>query len=290
MTALTPSQRPARRLARFHRACWWLRLGVPLLPLKPRSKHLRPGFGPHQARVVDRSWARQWFLHTDANLAVLLGGSTGLIVADWDDEPAYHRWCATLGAGVATLTERTPRGFHLFFFAHHLPAAAPPAAISVAGCELKTCGACAVAPSRHPSGQLYRLLHPPPIASLDPARVRSLFPFLSLPPKSRPDVAPRRASPTTGLLDRIKAARPTLHEMRDAGLVLSPAGPNTLVTRCPFHDDHSPSLWLYPHSGLWGCNRPDCRAAGIHDVINFRAFSRCISNRAAIRQLADEYL
>jgi hypothetical protein len=41
---------------------------------------------------------------------------------------------------------------------------------------------------------------------------------------------------------------------------------------------------------LWGCNRPDCRAAGVHDVIDFRAFWRRIPNRAAIRQLADEVL
>ena len=290
MTALAPSPHRALRLARFHCACWWLRLGVPLLPLKPHSKHLQPGFGPRQARIVDPSWARRWFLHTDANLAVLLGGSADLIVVDWDDELAYHRWCATLGAGVATLTERTPRGFHLFFFARHFLPAAPPPPAPMEGCELKTAGACAVAPSRHPSGELYRRLHPPPIAPLDPARARSLFPFLSPPPKPLPDVAPHRTPPTTGLLDRIKAARPTLHEMHDAGLVLSPGGPHTLVGRCPFHDDHAPSLWLYPHSGLWGCNRPDCRAAGIHDVINFRAFSRRIRNRAAIRQLADEYL
>lgn len=290
MTELTPAQRQALRRARFHRACWWLRLGVPLLPLKPQSKQLQPGFGLRQACVVDPSSAGRWFLHTDANLAVLLGGSTGLIVVDWDDEPAYHHWCATLGAGVTTLTERTPRGFHLFFFARPLPAAIPSAALSLAGCELKTGGACAVAPSCHPSGQLYRRLHPPPIASLDLARASSLFPFLSPPPKPLHDIAPRRTPPATGLLDRIKAARPTLDEMHEAGLVLSPGGPHTLVARCPFHDDHSPSLWLYSFSGLWGCNRPDCRAAGIHDVINFRAFLRGISNRAAIRQLADEYL
>jgi hypothetical protein len=254
--------------------------------------HLQPGFGPHQARIADPACARQWFLYTDGNLAVLLGGSSGLMVAHCDDEPSYHRWRTTRGVGVATLAERTPRGFHLFFFAPGLRPA------SAEGCQLKTSGACAITPSRHPSGQLYRLLHPPPIAALDPAHACSLFPFLSPQPKPLPDVAPGRASPATGLIDRIKAARPTLHEMRDAGLVLSPSGANTLLGRCPFHDDHfaysadacSASLCLYPHSSLWGCNRPDCRASGVHDVINFRAFSRRISNRAAIRQLAGEFL
>jgi len=276
----------ALRLARFRRACWWLRLGVPLLPLKPRSKHLQPGFGPHKAHIADVAHARKWFLNTDANLGVLLGDPTGLVVADWDDERSYLRWRASLGAAVSTLAERTPRGVHLFFFAPPLRSAAGE------GCELKTCGACAVAPSIHPSGRRYRLLHPAPIAPLDPALAHALFPFLSdrVAPRLPRDARRCRAAAPAGLVARIKAARPTLAEMRDAGLLLSPGGPHTLVGRCPFHDDHAPSLWLYPDSSLWGCNRSDCRAAGVHDVINFRAFWRHISLRAAIRQLADEFL
>jgi DNA primase len=93
-----------------------------------------------------------------------------------------------------------------------------------------------------------------------------------------------------GVIWRIKATRSTFDEMCAAGISLRPAGTNSLVGLCPFHDDHSPSLWLNPESGLWGCNRPDCSAAGIHDVINFRALFRGISNRAAIKQLADEFL
>jgi len=276
----------AERLARFRRACWWLSLGVLLLPLKPCSKHLQPGFGPRKARISDVSCARKWFLNTDANLGVLLGAPTGLVVADWDDQASYLRWRATDGAAVSTLAERTPRGVHLFFFAPLLRSAAGE------GCELKTCGACAVAPSIHPSGRRYRTLHAAPIAALDAALAGALFPFLSdrVAPRPPRDVRRCRGAAPAALVDRIKAARSTLAEMRDAGVVLVPGGPNTLVGRCPFHDDHAPSLWLYPDSGVWGCNRPDCRAAGVHDVINFRAFWRRIYNRAAIGQLADEFL
>ena len=71
---------------------------------------------------------------------------------------------------------------------------------------------------------------------------------------------------------------------------LVPSGDHHLIGRCPFHDDHSPSLWLNPQSNLWGCNRPDCPASGTHDVINFRALFRDISNRTAIKQLAGEFL
>ena len=62
------------------------------------------------------------------------------------------------------------------------------------------------------------------------------------------------------------------------------------VGLCPFHDDHAPSLWVYPPSGLWGCNKPSCQAAGIHDVINFRALAHGLTNSMAIRQLAAEGL
>lgn len=275
------------RLARFERACWWLDQGFQLLPLKPRSKHLQPGFGPRQACIADPAFARQWFLNTNANLGLVLGGSGGLAVADWDNGRDYQQWRDTAGATVHTLTERTARGYHLFFVGKNLPLGAG------RGCEFKTSGVCMVSPSVHPSGMLYQLVHHAPIAALDAATARSLFPFLSHAPTPKapacftnPPITPRQ----TGLVARIKAARSILDELRDAGIDLRPAGHHTLVGLCPFHDDHSPSLWVYPHTGLWGCNRPDCSASGTHDVINFRARWRGISNRAAIRQLADELL
>jgi len=275
------------RLRCFQRACWWLAQGVHILPLKPRSKHLQPGYGPRQAHISDPALARKWFLNTDANLGVLLGGGAGLAVADWDNLPSYQLWRASLGAAVVTLIEQSPRGYHLFFFAPGLPSA------TGSGCEFKTRGACAVFPSMHPSGQFYRLAHPAPIAPLDPDSARQLFPFLSGTRVYKSSTAPQISSPPLaqgGLIERIKAARSIRDEVLAAGVALRPAASNTLVGLCPFHDDHSPSLWLNPVSGLWGCNRPDCPAAGVHDVINFRALLRDISNRAAIRSLADELL
>jgi len=277
----------AWRWARFIRACWWLALGIAILPLKPRSKHLQPGFGPRQARVIDQQSARRWFLNTDANLGLVLGDSPGLVVADWDDASAFHAWRAALGATVDSLTERTARGYHVFFFAPALPSAADRT------CELKTHGACMVAPSLHPAGIRYHVTCPAPIATLDAVTAYSLFPFLSQASAAPAPLALARPTPTqvqTGLVGRIKAARPILDELRAVGIALRSGGQGTLVGCCPFHADHAPSLWVYPDRGLWGCNRPDCLAAGAHDVINFRARWCGISNQAAIRQLAHEFL
>jgi hypothetical protein len=274
---------PARQ-ARLRAALFWLSLGVEVLPLKPRSKHLQPGYGPRKARISDPAFARKWFLNTNANLGVLLSGTSGLLVADWDDEQTYLLWRSSLGADVHTLTERTARGYHAFFWGTDIPSTAHN------HCEFKSTGVCMVSPSVHPSGFVYRVIDRAPIVSIDALTARRLFPFLS---GSSLQKSPKPENPfpsARGLIARIKTARSTLDEMIAAGIILHPAGPNTLVGLCPFHDDHSPSLWLNPHTNLWGCNRPDCLAPGTHDVINFRALFRGISNRAAINQLAGEFL
>jgi hypothetical protein len=272
------------RQARYERACWWLEHGVAVVPLKPQSKELQPGYSARKAHITDRDFARRWFLNTDANLGVVLGGPTGLVVADWDVVPAYAGWCARVGTPEVTLVERTARGYHWFFRSAGIASAVDP------GCEVKTRGVCMVAPSVHPTGYVYHLVQEAPIVTLTAARVAALFPFLSVkPPGALP--APTRNEPAgAGVIARIKAARPIVAELQAAGITLQPAGQAVWVGRCPFHDDQTPSLWVNPISGLWGCNRPDCRAAGSHDVINFRALWRGVSNQAAIRQLAAEFL
>ena len=285
------------RQARYARACWWLERGVAVVPLKPQSKALQPGYGARLAHIADPTFARQWFLNTDANLGVVLGGPAGLVVSDWDNAQAYETWRRNTGAGVETLTEQTTRGYHAFFVGEGLASAVGP------GCEFKTSGICMVSPSVHPSGQVYCLVNAAPIAKIDHEQVRVLFPFLSEAPSKQVsndwgDPATRRVlrkRPNARLVSdsivaRIKVARPIVDEMSAAGVKLLPGGKVTLVGLCPFHADHSPSLWANPESGLWGCNKPGCPAAGIHDVINFRAMHRGIPNSVAIKQLAKEVL
>jgi hypothetical protein len=285
------------RQARYQRACWWLAHGIEVVPLKPQSKELQPGYGARQAHITRLNVARQWFLNTDANLGVVLGGAAGLVVADWDDACQYELWHATAGESVETLIEQTARGYHVFF-------TCPGLRTNVShNCELKATGVCMVAPSVHPSGVVYRVLHDVPIATLDDESATMLFPFLSevLAKQNRRDRASAAAvhvrrqsqSPVSvaeSMITRIKTVRLILDEMVTAGVELSSVSPTTWVGLCPFHPDHTPSLWVNPQRGLWGCNRPDCPAAGTHDVINFRAMRRGISNAAAIRQLAGEFL
>lgn len=285
------SQHTLRR-ARYERACWWLERGVDIVPLKLQSKELQSGYGARKAHITTTDFARKWFLNTDANLGVVLGEAASLAVADWDDAQAYEAWRATTGAAIETLIEQTARGYHLFVTGDSLTSSVGN------GCEFKTRGICMVSPSVHPSGVIYRIVKDAPIITLDAERARVLFPFLSEPLHNMTQVfaghVPRQ-SPCDQLekksvIARIKAARPIMDEISAAGVKLRPGGTATLIGLCPFHDDHSPSLWVNPESGLWGCNRPGCLAAGTHDVINFRALQRGISNSMAIKQLAAEYL
>lgn len=285
------------RQARYERARWWLERGVAVVPLKPQSKELQPGYGSRLARITDTKFAREWFLNTDANLGVVLGGLAGLIVGDWDNAPDYESWQARVGVTAETLTEQTARGYHAFFWGHHLPPAMGQ------GCELKTRGVCVAAPSVHPFGGVYHVVKDVPIARIEGETAHLLFPFLSKAPgeeeqkdglgslvihKLRKKHADARVD--GNVVTCIKAARSIVDEMSLAGVKLQCGGKTTLVGLCPFHSDQSPSLWVNPESGLWGCNRPDCPAAGTHDVINFRAMHRGVSNGAAIRQLAAEFL
>ena len=288
----------ALRQKRYRRACWWLDQGIEVVPLKPQSKELQPGYGSRKAHITDVTFARRWFLNTNANLGVVLGGDAGLAVADWDDVQDYEAWRDTAGAMVHSLTEQTARGYHVFFAGEGLTSAVGQ------GCELKTGGVCTVSPSVHPSGVVYRVTNTSPIALLDEERACQVFPFLSevRDKKGHPSIKgsfgersalekQKRVVPEgKGVIARIKAVRSAVDEMIFAGIKLRSGGENALVGLCPFHDDHHPSLWVNPENGLWGCNKPGCPAAGVHDAINFRALARGISNAEAIKQLAREFL
>ena len=281
------------RESRLKSALWWLEQGYDVVPLKPQTKHLYYGYGYRKQHITEPDEALRWFKQSHANLGVVLGGKTDLLVADWDDAQAFQTWCETLGSQINTLTERTARGYHLFFTGRDIKSGAGD------GCEIIAKGVCMVTPSVHPSGVQYFITHGAPIAALDSDTAHRLFPFLSKKhgvERRKVDMAiitthsSEVISRDNGVVAKIKACRSTVEEMLGAGIKLRHSGTDALVGLCPFHDDHHPSLWVSTTTGIWGCNKPTCTAAGCHDVINFRAMFRNISNSDAIREMAKEYL
>lgn len=116
--------------------------------------------------------------------------------------------------------------------------------------------------------------------------------FLSAGPARPVREAAAGARPIGGggdLVAKIKRGFAVLDELKAAGVTTwQRGGPETLVALCPFHGDHSPSLWARPGLGLWGCNSPSCAAHGTQDVINARSLARGITVGEAIRQMAHE--
>ncbi len=67
-------------------------------------------------------------------------------------------------------------------------------------------------------------------------------------------------------IERIKRGTDLAAVIRARGVELKPSG-GDLVGRCPFHDDHDPSLRVTPAKGLWRCMSSACGATG--NVIQF---------------------
>jgi len=67
-------------------------------------------------------------------------------------------------------------------------------------------------------------------------------------------------------LDELKAQNPIADVVERYGVALQPSGKNYRAL-CPFHDDHTPSLYIYPEDGGFKCFGAGC---GLHgDVIDF---------------------
>lgn len=82
-------------------------------------------------------------------------------------------------------------------------------------------------------------------------------------------------------LERIKREIPIERLVKAAGIELRKHGAN-LVGRCPFHEDHTPSLVLTPEKNLWHC--PGARNSG-GLVIDWIIKTRGVSFRHAVERL-----
>ena len=88
-------------------------------------------------------------------------------------------------------------------------------------------------------------------------------------------------------IDRIKRTTDLAAVIRARGVDLKASG-GDLVGRCPFHDDHDPSLRVTPGKGLWRCMSAACGATGNviqfvqkFDGVSFRHAYELLKNGAA---------
>lgn len=249
-------------------ALTWLARGVPIVPLQPGSKHLIAGFGFYREQITTEERARFWFEARPCNLAVVCAS---LAVLDFDAvadyERAVERW-PVLGEAY---TERTRRGFHVFYYGERA------SGVVAGGIEVKARGNVVVVSPSEVGGFVYQVEHDAPLTRWPAA-------LLSLSEREHPHPRAQSASLAGGesTVDRVKRSLDVVALAQQlTGLRLCENG-RYWSGRCPFHGDDIPSFWVDSERGLWGC-----RACGAHgDAVNLYARIHGLTVSEAISALA----
>lgn len=139
----------------------YLRRGWSVIPVRPRSKRPIIAWQSYQEHPPSADLVRHWYERwPDANVAVVTGAVSGLVVVDVD--PAHgggaslQRLQKDHGVLPTTLEAITGGGGRHLYFAH--PGSTVHNRVDLArGIDIRGDGGLVVAPpSIHPSGQLYR--------------------------------------------------------------------------------------------------------------------------------------
>lgn len=135
----------------------YLRRGWSIIPLKPSAKEPLPGFSwrEFQSRKASEAEARAWFTSTpDANLGIVTGGVSDLLVVDIDGDDAAVALAEMCGPLPQTPTSITGKGRHCLF--RHSEGIKNRVGI-ITRLDVRSEGGYIVAPpSLHPNGSHYR--------------------------------------------------------------------------------------------------------------------------------------
>lgn len=227
------------------------------------------GFGFYKNKVESGQKVRYWFQEHHANLAVVAHPEGGVIL-DFDQIEVYYQFCNMWPKLAKSYTESTPRtGRHLFL---RTTVPIPPGLVLVPGIEVLQ--ECLVYPSKV-EGLYYRVVVAGEI--LRGNVLEALQPFLlggrdklPLPPNviavGRPVAKKGYKNGNRGFIAALKARWPILDYMRyfEPKLLLTGRG-RWLSGLCPWHDDHTPSLWVDVERNTWGCHT--CQIGG--DILDW---------------------
>ena len=149
------------------------RLGWSVIPIEARGKRPLIRWQVHQYRTAAVAEIAEWFQHwPDANLAVVTGIVSGLVVLDLDPrhgaEASLQQFEQEHGAFAETIEARTGGGGRHLYFAH--PGEIVRNRVGIApGVDLRGDGGYVMAPpSVHACGEPYRWEHSPDVYRLAP--------------------------------------------------------------------------------------------------------------------------
>ncbi|MBS0374817.1 MAG: bifunctional DNA primase/polymerase [Proteobacteria bacterium] len=136
------------------------RRGWSVIPVEPRAKRPLLAWRAFQARLATEAEIDAWYRHhPEANVAIVTGRLSGLVVLDVDPRHGGEASLAALEAAhgplPATLESLTGGGGRHLYFRH--PGGRCPNRVGLEpGLDLRGDGGCIVAPpSIHPSGRAY---------------------------------------------------------------------------------------------------------------------------------------
>lgn len=228
------------------------------------GRHRCPSVGKHPRVLWERWMSRRagpteigfwWDRWPDANIGVVTGWVSALVVVDIDPRNSGEASLGALEAEhealPATVTSSTGGGGRHLFFAH--PTHLVPSRPLADGVDLKAEGGLIVAPpSRHSSGDEYRWQpgHGPDRHELAP--LPEWLERLSV------TLDGSRAAGMRVPVPRTDGERATFGDLwAEVGIDLEA---QEFMVRCPFHDDHQPSLHIDPDGCRWFCF--GCRRGG----------------------------
>lgn len=276
-------------------------MGVATIPV--RFKEKTPSLGswrPYQQQLPTPDDLLTWF-KTPHNVGVITGWH-GLTVLDFDAHTVYTRWLLwarkqgqfATAAKVSRTAYRvaTSRGVHVYVWL-----TTPERNRKLPGIDVKARNGYVLGEgSIHPTGALYLALLPNMViphvqvlsdilpaalllASDQPEQVN--VPLVTHVMTGNADpwtVANQPGTITTGLVERIKKQL-RIEDMFTDLHATSPDG-RWQLTRCPLHDDNSPSMWVDTRDQMCGCFA-GCTTKPL-DVIDLYARMYGLNNREAI--------
>lgn len=300
-------------------ALMWHNLGIATIPVLAGSKKpALEAWSKWMDELPPEAKLRAWFANLGYNLAVVCG-HRNLVIVDFDSMDRHEGWQAGLDASYEELVNstyrvRTRKGLHYYFYAEEATNGAailwnycqkcqaltvhrlvPVKTLECRDCEtkcepgneqrvdIKSAGGYAIAPpSIHPSGHKYQGYGSPhQIATI--ASITELLPeyepVQSWQPRERAPYDPyeEAMSETCGIsVEAVKAQ----WRWEDVIPVNGGSRRGVTMTNCPFHNDKTASLALYPdkHCHCFGC--------GYHsDIIDVFADLHKVTVQEAIKEM-----
>jgi Bifunctional DNA primase/polymerase, N-terminal len=163
---LAGNDHPTKTIALEKQALHWCNRGVPVFPQRRGSRAPLTPHGFKDASCDPKVVTDFFERHPFADIGGATGNGILVVDVDGDDgEASLLSWVNTHGDLPRTLTQKTRRGFHLFFSTPVDVPSQTGKSAPVPGLDIICRGhAITLAPSTHPSGIVYRIVRDLPIA------------------------------------------------------------------------------------------------------------------------------